>query len=350
MKENPLPIGIRGIILCKSGSNYEPIQGAVTRVTCLPVDENGYETAPFSVLSYPSDAKGYFFATLYPSQISNDLKIAECKAFLEDSPLQNCKVPTDVNKGISGSEVAKPNDVYGPKPKSYTKKDGYSPKPESDVVKNDDSCSPKPYFDKPGYGYGLKPENPIQIGVEGLVPCKSGSSYVPVEDNLELSINNSAFYLINHRIKTQFTCSKYPISFPLRVQEVARITCSALDQNGYETTSFSCLTSATDAKGYFFKTLSLLGLEDNLKVRTAKLSSKNLHWKPVISLQVSTRALLVLSFLLTVSSMTRRSSYTMLGPSSTLRSLNQLLLVTEIYFAWLNIDRLCSGLSFWNGN
>ncbi|XP_058010122.1 protein SEED AND ROOT HAIR PROTECTIVE PROTEIN-like isoform X2 [Hevea brasiliensis] len=103
MKENPLPIGIQGIILCKSGSNYEPIQGAVTRVTCLAVDENGYETAPFSVLSYPSDAKGYFFATLYPSQISNDLKIAECKAFLEDSPLQNCKVPTDVNKGISGA-------------------------------------------------------------------------------------------------------------------------------------------------------------------------------------------------------------------------------------------------------
>ncbi len=52
---------------------------------------------------------------------------------------------------------------------------------------------------------------------------------------------------------------------------MARITCSALDQNGYETTSFSCLTSATDSKGYFFKTLSLLGLEDNLKVRDCKV-------------------------------------------------------------------------------
>uniref|UniRef100_A0A2C9WPE9 Uncharacterized protein n=1 Tax=Manihot esculenta TaxID=3983 RepID=A0A2C9WPE9_MANES len=56
-----------------------------------------------NMLSYPSDAKGYFFTTLYPSEISNELKIRECKAFLQDSPLHNCKVPTDVNKGISGA-------------------------------------------------------------------------------------------------------------------------------------------------------------------------------------------------------------------------------------------------------
>ncbi|KDP28198.1 hypothetical protein JCGZ_13969 [Jatropha curcas] len=103
IKEKPLPIGIQGIVLCKSGNKYEPIQGAVTRVTCLGVEKNGYEIAPFSVLSYPTDENGYFFATLFPYQISNDLKITECKAFLEDSPLENCKVPTDVNKGISGA-------------------------------------------------------------------------------------------------------------------------------------------------------------------------------------------------------------------------------------------------------
>ncbi|TQD72537.1 hypothetical protein C1H46_041944 [Malus baccata] len=76
--------------------------GAVVRITCLAEDEQGYETAPFSKLSGATDAKGYFFATLSPSQLEDKWKLTECKAFLDYSPLESCKVPTDVNHGITG--------------------------------------------------------------------------------------------------------------------------------------------------------------------------------------------------------------------------------------------------------
>ena len=77
--------------------------GAVARVTCLGVDENGNEFPPFSALSHITDSKGYFLATLSLSELQEKLKITECKAFLESSPLESCDVPTDVNHGMSGA-------------------------------------------------------------------------------------------------------------------------------------------------------------------------------------------------------------------------------------------------------
>lgn len=74
--------------------------GAVARVTCGYEDEYGYETGPMSVLSHVTDSKGYFFATL---SLGSKLKLTECKAYLEISPLETCKVPTDVNFGIGGA-------------------------------------------------------------------------------------------------------------------------------------------------------------------------------------------------------------------------------------------------------
>lgn len=130
-KDKPLVpsiIGVQGVVLCESGSTYFPIQGnfiiisfidvlkegivlmrnhscagAVVRVTCVGVDEGGYETAPMSVLSHITDSKGYFLATLSISEVGDKLKFSECRAFLESSPLQTCKVPTDENHGISGA-------------------------------------------------------------------------------------------------------------------------------------------------------------------------------------------------------------------------------------------------------
>ncbi|XP_075640535.1 protein SEED AND ROOT HAIR PROTECTIVE PROTEIN-like [Castanea sativa] len=96
----PTIIGIQGHVLCKAGSNYFALKGAVARIACVAVDDKGYETAPFSILSNGCDANGYFFATLSPySSLLNNKKI---KAFLDYSPLDTCKVPTDVNHGISG--------------------------------------------------------------------------------------------------------------------------------------------------------------------------------------------------------------------------------------------------------
>ncbi|KAM4086564.1 hypothetical protein ACJW30_10G111500 [Castanea mollissima] len=99
----PTIIGIQGHVLCKAGSNCFALKGAVARITCVAVGDKGYETAPFSILSNGCDANGYFFATLSPySSLLNNKKIKECKAFLDYSPLDTCKVPTDVNHGISG--------------------------------------------------------------------------------------------------------------------------------------------------------------------------------------------------------------------------------------------------------
>ncbi|XVE73360.1 hypothetical protein DITRI_Ditri11bG0111800 [Diplodiscus trichospermus] len=106
-KPEVLPIGVQGLVLCKSGSHgYYPIEGALARITCLSVDENGYEK-PYSVYSGKTDAKGYFFATLSPLGLYDQLtKLRDCKAFLESSPVGNCNVPVDVNKGITGAPLS----------------------------------------------------------------------------------------------------------------------------------------------------------------------------------------------------------------------------------------------------
>lgn len=87
-------------------SEYDEIwnAGAVARITCLAVDKKtGYELAPFSILSKETDEKGYFFATFSGSEIEDDRKLTQCKAFLNSSPWESCNVPTNVNDGMSGA-------------------------------------------------------------------------------------------------------------------------------------------------------------------------------------------------------------------------------------------------------
>ncbi|XP_030532469.2 protein SEED AND ROOT HAIR PROTECTIVE PROTEIN-like [Rhodamnia argentea] len=96
-------IGIQGVIYCRSGSRLIPLRGARARVTCLAVDGRGYETAPFCIVSRLTDANGYFLATLSPSEVEDNWKLTQCKAFLESSPSETCKVPTDVNRGVTGA-------------------------------------------------------------------------------------------------------------------------------------------------------------------------------------------------------------------------------------------------------
>jgi hypothetical protein len=75
--------------------------GAIARVTCGCVNELGTETSHISKLSHETDNKGYYFA-----KMESKLKINGCKAYLESSPLEICKVPTNVNHGISGSPLS----------------------------------------------------------------------------------------------------------------------------------------------------------------------------------------------------------------------------------------------------
>ncbi|XWS76598.1 hypothetical protein CRYUN_Cryun01aG0190400 [Craigia yunnanensis] len=98
-KENCLSIGVQGLVLCKSGSKYYPIQGALAKITCKAVDEVGVEKT-LSICSGATDAKGYFFATV--SHLDK-LKLRECKAYLQSSPSNTCNVPTNVNKAIDGA-------------------------------------------------------------------------------------------------------------------------------------------------------------------------------------------------------------------------------------------------------
>ncbi|XP_071689236.1 protein SEED AND ROOT HAIR PROTECTIVE PROTEIN-like [Rutidosis leptorrhynchoides] len=108
-KETPKPIAVQGLIYCKSGSKLIPLKGATARVTCLAKNHNGLELAPFSVSSCPADDKGYFLAKLSPPSTNYVKKakweLKDCKVFLEKSPMEQCKVPLDINGGIKGAHI-----------------------------------------------------------------------------------------------------------------------------------------------------------------------------------------------------------------------------------------------------
>ncbi|KAE8676692.1 putative Integrase-type DNA-binding superfamily protein [Hibiscus syriacus] len=96
--KNSLSSAVQGTVLCKTGSKYYPIQGALATITCKAVDEVGVEKT-ISFCSKATDAKGYFFIPLS----GDNLKLRECKAYLKSCPLATCNVPTNVNKAIEGA-------------------------------------------------------------------------------------------------------------------------------------------------------------------------------------------------------------------------------------------------------
>ncbi|KAJ7973004.1 Pollen Ole e 1 allergen/extensin [Quillaja saponaria] len=120
----PTTVGIQGLVLCKSGPKYFPLEGAVARISCLAVNEHGYERAPFSILSPATDNKGYFFTTLsklsFPKIGEKYNKIIECKVFVESSPLKTCKNPNNVNKGIKGALLSSYRILIDKKIKLYS--------------------------------------------------------------------------------------------------------------------------------------------------------------------------------------------------------------------------------------
>ncbi|KAJ6401027.1 hypothetical protein OIU84_016443 [Salix udensis] len=114
------PIGVEGLVLCKQGYKYTPVEGAVIRVACTAVDQHGYRKVPFSCLTEATDAKGYYFKTLPASGLDDHLKITECKAYLESSPLKTCNVPTNMNDGISGAPLSAYRVLHDKKMKLYS--------------------------------------------------------------------------------------------------------------------------------------------------------------------------------------------------------------------------------------
>ncbi|GLT53487.1 hypothetical protein SLA2020_267550 [Shorea laevis] len=143
--------------------------------------------------------------------------------------------------------IASANDYgYAPKPDYHEK-----PKPENKHLPT------KPDYGKPTPEGNYKPlpqtpdfENsnpagedtllPTIIGIQGTVLCKLASKYFALQG------------------------------------AIARITCVATDERGYETAPFSILSDGCDANGYFFATLS--GLKDNWKIKECKAF---LHYSPL---------------------------------------------------------------------
>ncbi|KAJ0259070.1 Pollen Ole e 1 allergen and extensin family protein [Hirschfeldia incana] len=98
-------IAIEGLIFCKSGKETYPIQGAKVNVVCPIVDSYGKLVAKATISSYPTDLKGYFYFITYG--LSHKVKnINGCKVKLESSPVSTCKIPTNVNKGVTGASLS----------------------------------------------------------------------------------------------------------------------------------------------------------------------------------------------------------------------------------------------------
>lgn len=115
-----LLIELQYVYLIYSSSNYLCHTGAVVRITCDAVDKFGFETTPFSFLSEATKENGYFLATLCPSEISANRKLAKCKAFLELSPSDTCNDPMDVNNAVSGALLSSHHFLEEKKMKMYT--------------------------------------------------------------------------------------------------------------------------------------------------------------------------------------------------------------------------------------
>ncbi|GMN52383.1 hypothetical protein TIFTF001_021526 [Ficus carica] len=103
---------IQGLILCKSGQKYAPLQGAKARITCEATEDknngNGNPKLSFSIETDETDIYGLFIETFSVSYMCEvKLNIETCKVFLEAPPPGNtCKVATDVNNGKKGAQLS----------------------------------------------------------------------------------------------------------------------------------------------------------------------------------------------------------------------------------------------------
>ncbi|MBA0617554.1 hypothetical protein Godav_026991 [Gossypium davidsonii] len=106
--------------------------GASAKITCKAVDEDGVEKS-VSICSEATDERGYFIAPL-SNKLSGleKLKVRECQAYVHSSPLKNCNVPTNVNRGIDGALLSAFRVLKEKKMKLYSVGPFlYTPQPQS---------------------------------------------------------------------------------------------------------------------------------------------------------------------------------------------------------------------------
>ncbi|CAL9238674.1 unnamed protein product [Arabidopsis halleri] len=88
---------VDGIILCKNGYESYPIQGAKAKIVCSEMVSYEKNKNEVVIYSNPTDSKGYFHVAL--THIKN---LSHCRVKLYTSPVETCKNPTNVNKGLTG--------------------------------------------------------------------------------------------------------------------------------------------------------------------------------------------------------------------------------------------------------
>ncbi|XP_033146720.1 proline-rich protein 3 [Brassica rapa] len=94
---------VDGIILCKNGYETYPIQGAKAMIVCS--EPGSYGKKDVVIYSDPTGSKGYFHVAL--TDIIKNL--LHCRVKLYTSPVETCKNPTNVNKGLTGVPLS----MYG---------------------------------------------------------------------------------------------------------------------------------------------------------------------------------------------------------------------------------------------
>ncbi|CAN6828767.1 unnamed protein product [Brassica oleracea] len=94
---------VDGIILCKNGYETYPIQGAKAKIVCS--EPGSYGKKDVVIYSDPTYSKGYFHVAL--TDIVKNL--LHCRVKLYTSPVETCKNPTNVNKGLTGVPLS----MYG---------------------------------------------------------------------------------------------------------------------------------------------------------------------------------------------------------------------------------------------
>ncbi|XVE99809.1 hypothetical protein REPUB_Repub03eG0233300 [Reevesia pubescens] len=110
-QEKKTEVVVEGVVYCQSCDNYgswslskpEPIPSAKVSVIC----KNEKDQVSF-YKAYETDGNGYFFAELEGYKMSNSLldhPLQSCRVKLVSSPLENCKLLSNVNYGLNGSPL-----------------------------------------------------------------------------------------------------------------------------------------------------------------------------------------------------------------------------------------------------
>lgn len=78
--------------------------GAMARIRCVAEDDDGNDAGDFSVVSGGSDYNGYFRINMSKYALEG-ITLSRCRVHLETHPPSICRIPTNVNEGLTGAPL-----------------------------------------------------------------------------------------------------------------------------------------------------------------------------------------------------------------------------------------------------